>query len=122
MGTWLAQKASLRASGVWFPRDDRYRRGPLVPDVVGHRERSPEKRVGSASMRGFEDFDRYLAEHDIPEEEYPEAFARWLGQQTGGQPVRFEKVKPEDEQILPTREQRELDGVPSFLAPQDDED
>jgi hypothetical protein len=34
---------------------------------------------------------------------------------------RFEKVEPGDEQILPDREQRDLDGVPSFLALRDDE-
>jgi hypothetical protein len=27
-----------------------------------------------------------------------------------------EKVEPDDAQVLPEREQRELDGVPSFLA------
>ena len=30
-----------------------------------------------------------------------------------GRPVRYEKVEPGDEQILPPREQRELDGLPS---------
>jgi len=30
--------------------------------------------------------------------------------------VRYEKVEPGEEQILPPREQRELDGVPSLLA------
>jgi hypothetical protein len=46
----------------------------------------------------------------------PAIFARWLKEQNAGQPVRFEKVKPGDEQILPDREQRDLDGVPSALA------
>jgi hypothetical protein len=32
-----------------------------------------------------------------------------------GQPVRFAKLEPGDEQILPPREQRELDGLPSGL-------
>ena len=54
-------------------------------------------------------------------EEGPEAFARWLGEQAGGPPVPFEKVEPGDEQILEDREQRDLDGVPSFLALRDDE-
>jgi len=45
-----------------------------------------------------------------------EAFARWLQEQNGGRPVRFEKIEPDDEQILEDREQRELDRVPSFLA------
>ena len=42
------------------------------------------------------------------------AFARWLEEQRG-RPVRYEKVKPGDEQILPPREQRELDALPSGL-------
>jgi hypothetical protein len=62
------------------------------------------------------DFDRYVAEHNIPEEEWPEAFARWIAEQTGAPVPRFEKVEPGDEQILPPREQRELDAVPSALA------
>jgi len=33
-----------------------------------------------------------------------------------GEPVRFEKVVPGDEQILEDREQRELDGADSLLA------
>jgi hypothetical protein len=41
---------------------------------------------------------------------------QWLGDQTGGPPFPFEKVGPGDEQILPPREQRELDGLPSLLA------
>jgi hypothetical protein len=31
---------------------------------------------------------------------YGEAFARWLKEQNGGRPVRFEKVEPGDEEIL----------------------
>jgi hypothetical protein len=46
---------------------------------------------------------------------YGEAFARWLSEQKG-EPVRFEKVEPGDEQVLEDREQRELDAVPSALA------
>jgi hypothetical protein len=46
---------------------------------------------------------------------YGEAFARWLKEQNEGRPVRFEKVEPGDEQILPDREQRELDALPSGL-------
>jgi hypothetical protein len=60
------------------------------------------------------DFDRY-AEHGILEEDYPAAFALWIAAQTGGPVPRFEKVKPGDEQILPRREQRELDALPSGL-------
>ena len=46
---------------------------------------------------------------------YGPAFARWLEEQTG-RPIRYEKVEPGDEQILPPREQRELDAVDSPLA------
>jgi hypothetical protein len=65
---------------------------------------------------GPADFDRYVAEHNIPEGEWPEAFARWLKEQNEGRPVRFERVEPGDEQVLPEREQRELDGFPSLQA------
>jgi hypothetical protein len=67
------------------------------------------------------DFDRDVAEHNIPEEEWPEAFARWIAEQTGGPVPRFEKVEPVDEQILGDRELRDLDAVHSFLALRDDE-
>jgi hypothetical protein len=65
------------------------------------------------------DFERYVVEHDTPQEDWPEAFARWIAERTGGLVPRFEKVEPGDEQILPPREQRDLDGVPSFLALRD---
>jgi hypothetical protein len=64
------------------------------------------------------DFDRYVAEHNIPEEELPEAFARWIADQTGGPPPRFERVEPGDEQILEDRSQRDLDSVRSALYPE----
>jgi hypothetical protein len=67
------------------------------------------------------DFGRCIAEHNIPEEEWPEAFALWIAEVTGGPVPRFEKVEPGDEQILEDREQRELDGVTSFQALRDDE-
>ena len=54
----------------------------------------------------------YVAEHDISEEEWPEAFARWIAERTGGPVPRFEQVEPGDEQI-----QRDLDAVPSALDP-----
>jgi hypothetical protein len=60
-------------------------------------------------MRGSEDFDG------------PDTVARRLAEQMDGRPVRFEKVEPGDEQILPPREQRELDGVRSALD-RDDQD
>lgn len=47
-------------------------------------------------MPGFEDFGRWLVENEIPDEERPEAFARWLSEQMGGRPVRFLRL-PDDE-------------------------
>ena len=73
-------------------------------------------------MLEFEDFERNVAKRGISDEERPEAFARWLAEQTGGPVPRFEKVRPGDEQILPDREQRDLDAVASFLALRDDWD
>jgi hypothetical protein len=46
---------------------------------------------------------------------YGPAFAHWLQEQNKGRPIRWEKVDPRDEQILPPREQRELDALPSGL-------
>ena len=48
----------------------------------------------------------------------PGAFATWLGEQAC-RTIRFEKVEPGDEQMLPPREQRELDAAPSYLAIRD---
>jgi hypothetical protein len=62
------------------------------------------------------DFDRYIAQRNIPEEEWPEAFARWIAERTGDSAPRFEKVEPGDEQILEDREQRDLDAVPSLMG------
>jgi hypothetical protein len=41
------------------------------------------------------DFDRYVAEHGIPEEDYSAAFALWIAEATGGPVPRFEKVERE---------------------------
>jgi hypothetical protein len=38
------------------------------------------------------DFDRYVEEHGIPEEDYPAAFAQRIAEITGGPVPRFEKV------------------------------
>ena len=65
------------------------------------------------------DFDGYVAEHDIPEEKWPEAFARWIAERTGGPVPRFEKVAPGHEQILEDQEQRDLDSLPSALDRED---
>ena len=43
-------------------------------------------------MVSLEDLDRYVAEHGIPEEDYPAAFAQWIAEVTGGPVPRFEKV------------------------------
>jgi len=65
---------------------------------------------------GFEDFDRYCADNNVQADDYGDAFARWIAERAGGPPPRFEEVEPGDELILEDREQRELDGVPSFFA------
>jgi hypothetical protein len=36
------------------------------------------------------DFDRYVAEYGIPEEDWPAAFALWIAESTGGPVPRFE--------------------------------
>ena len=41
------------------------------------------------------DFDRYVEEHGIPEEDWPAAFALWIAEVTGGPVPRFEKVERE---------------------------
>ena len=46
-------------------------------------------------MPSLADFDRYVEEHGIPEEDYSAAFALWLAEVTGGPVPRFEKVERE---------------------------
>ena len=72
--------------------------------------------VHAAGVPGVEDFDRYVDERGIAEEHYPAAFPLWIAERTGGPVPRFEKVEPGAEQVLPDREQRELDSLPSRLA------
>jgi hypothetical protein len=43
----------------------------------------------------LEDFDRYVEEHGIPQEDWPAAFALWIAQQTNRRVLRFEKVERE---------------------------
>jgi hypothetical protein len=43
------------------------------------------------------DFDRYVAEHCIPKEDYPAAFALWLAEITGGPVPGLEKVEAPDD-------------------------
>jgi hypothetical protein len=45
--------------------------------------------------------------------------ARWLEREAGA-PIAVERVEPGDEQLLPDREQRELDALPSRLARRSD--
>ena len=37
-------------------------------------------------MPGLEDFDSYVDEHGIPEENYPAAFALWIAERSGPVP------------------------------------
>jgi hypothetical protein len=48
-----------------------------------------------AHMPSLDDFDRYVDEHGIPEEDYPAAFALWIAEVTGGPVPRFQKVERE---------------------------
>jgi hypothetical protein len=56
-----------------------------------------------------------MATKKTTENEHAVALADWLTQRAGT-PIRVERVEPGDEQILPDREQRELDALPSRLA------
>jgi hypothetical protein len=44
-------------------------------------------------MPSFDDFDRYIEQHGIPEEDYPAAFALLITQHMDGLLPRFEKVE-----------------------------
>ena len=46
-------------------------------------------------MSGWSDFDRYVEEHRIPEEDFPAALALWIAEQANGVVPRFEKVERE---------------------------
>jgi hypothetical protein len=52
-------------------------------------------------------------------DELADEIARWLSQRAGAL-IRVERVTPGDEHVLPASEQRELDALPSRLAPDDD--
>ena len=47
----------------------------------------------AGGVPGLEDFDRYVAEHGIPEENHPTAFALSFAERTGGPVPRFEKIE-----------------------------
>jgi hypothetical protein len=49
---------------------------------------SSESYAGAVPALG--DFDRYVAEYGIPEEDWPAAFALWIAESTGGPVPRFE--------------------------------
>jgi hypothetical protein len=42
-------------------------------------------------ISSLKDFDRYVTEHGIPEDDYPAAFALWIVERTGGPVPRFER-------------------------------
>jgi hypothetical protein len=42
------------------------------------------------------DFDFYVAEHGIPKEDWPAAFALWIAKRRGGPVPRFEKFEREE--------------------------
>ena len=53
--------------------------------------------VGDGHAFSLADFDRYVEEHGIPEDDYPAAFARWIAEKTGGSVPTFEKVEPPED-------------------------
>jgi hypothetical protein len=52
--------------------------------------------LSAGATSAHEDFDRYLAEHAIPKENHPAAFAIWIAKVTDGPVPRFEKVEREE--------------------------
>jgi hypothetical protein len=51
-------------------------------------------------------------------DEQAEQIAEWFEREMG-RPVKVERVEAGDERLLPDREQRELDALPSRLVPDD---
>ena len=62
----------------------------------------PNEIVVDLAGADFTDFDRYVAEHGIPEEDYPAAFALWIAEKTGGPVPDFEKVEDPDDEAGPS--------------------
>jgi hypothetical protein len=54
-----------------------------------------KRKRADGPLPSLDEFDRYVAEHGIPREHYPAAFALWMAEQTGGPVPRFEKVERE---------------------------
>jgi hypothetical protein len=52
---------------------------------------------GDDSAFDLAGFDRYVEEHGIPEEDWPAAFALWIGEKTGGPVSQSEKVEEPDD-------------------------
>jgi hypothetical protein len=76
--------------------------------------------VGDDSAFNLADFDRYVEEHGIPEEDYPAAFALWIAEKTGGPVPKFEKVEePETSRTGARRGARSRlqHGTDAFRAP-----
>jgi hypothetical protein len=98
---------------MWSPKNRRPIRAASSPFRAG-RPKSPSTPPGlsSGSHVGLRTLHRRA---NIPKEDWPEAFANWIAERTGGPVPGFEKVEPGDEQIPPPREQRELDALPSGL-------
>jgi hypothetical protein len=69
----------------------RWRRGGL-PSTAWLPDKACQD-MGVNDAFGFEDFDRYVEENGISEEDYPAAFAQWIAERTGGPVPRFEKVE-----------------------------
>jgi hypothetical protein len=58
------------------------------------------------------DFDRYIAEHNIPEEEWPEAFARWIAERAGDPVLGSRRSSPETNRSSRIASSATLTGFP----------
>jgi hypothetical protein len=56
--------------------------------------------VPDESAFSFADFDRYVEEHGIPDDDYPAAFALWYAKTTGEPVLRFEEVEREPADLV----------------------
>jgi len=63
-------------------------RTACVPRCVPRASAAPTARL--LAVVSLADFDRYVTEHGIPEEDYPAAIALWLAEVTGGPVPRLE--------------------------------